>query len=117
MTARARSFVEMYRRDSSMYGSAFFGSSLTAASNSSFARSCSPLDASAYIWPHNDGPITLGSLSRIVWKMARERRNHYDVTDRVRIPMLPGRRSMNLSNAAAVAAYEAWRVLGFAGGV
>ena len=39
------------------------------------------------------------------------------VTAKVRIPMLPGRRSMNLSNAAAVAAYEAWRQLGFAGGV
>jgi tRNA (cytidine/uridine-2'-O-)-methyltransferase len=38
------------------------------------------------------------------------------VTDRVRIPMLPGRRSLNLANAAAVAAYEAWRQLGFAAG-
>jgi tRNA (cytidine/uridine-2'-O-)-methyltransferase len=38
------------------------------------------------------------------------------VTDRLRIPMLPGRRSLNLSNAAAVAAYEAWRQCGFAGG-
>ena len=38
------------------------------------------------------------------------------VTDRVRIPMLAGRRSMNLSNAAAVATYEAWRQLGFPGG-
>jgi len=37
------------------------------------------------------------------------------VTDRVRIPMLPGRRSLNLSNAAAIAAYEAWRQLGFPG--
>ncbi|RAV31423.1 tRNA (uridine(34)/cytosine(34)/5-carboxymethylaminomethyluridine(34)-2'-O)-methyltransferase TrmL [Corynebacterium heidelbergense] len=34
----------------------------------------------------------------------------------VRIPMLPGRRSMNLSNAAAVAAYEVWRQLGFPDG-
>lgn len=42
---------------------------------------------------------------------------HPRVTDQVRIPMLPGRRSMNLSNAAAVATYEAWRVLGFTGGV
>lgn len=33
----------------------------------------------------------------------------------VRIPMLPGRRSMNLSNAAAVAAYEVWRQFGFIG--
>ncbi|WP_295642981.1 tRNA (cytidine(34)-2'-O)-methyltransferase [uncultured Corynebacterium sp.] len=38
------------------------------------------------------------------------------VTEWVRIPMLPGRRSMNLSNAAAVAAYEAWRQMGFPGG-
>lgn len=37
------------------------------------------------------------------------------VTERVRIPMLAGRRSLNLSNAAAVAAYEAWRQQGFAG--
>jgi tRNA (cytidine/uridine-2'-O-)-methyltransferase len=35
------------------------------------------------------------------------------VTDRLRIPMLPGRRSLNLSNSAAVAVYEAWRQLGF----
>ena len=37
------------------------------------------------------------------------------VTARVRIPMLAGRRSMNLSNAAAVAVYEAWRQHGFSG--
>jgi tRNA (cytidine/uridine-2'-O-)-methyltransferase len=37
------------------------------------------------------------------------------VTERVRIPMLAGRRSLNLSNAAAVAAYEAWRQQGFPG--
>ncbi|KSW28369.1 tRNA (cytidine(34)-2'-O)-methyltransferase [Cellulomonas sp. B6] len=42
---------------------------------------------------------------------------HPRVSDQVRIPMLPGRRSMNLSNAAAVATYEAWRTLGFPGGV
>ncbi|MCX2932508.1 tRNA (cytidine(34)-2'-O)-methyltransferase [Mycobacterium sp. CVI_P3] len=38
------------------------------------------------------------------------------ITEQVRIPMLPGRRSLNLSNAAAVAAYEAWRQYGFSGG-
>ncbi len=38
------------------------------------------------------------------------------ITAQVRIPMLPGRRSLNLSNAAAVAVYEAWRQHGFAGG-
>ena len=37
------------------------------------------------------------------------------ITAQVRIPMLAGRRSLNLSNAAAVAVYEAWRQHGFAG--
>ena len=40
---------------------------------------------------------------------------HPRVTDRVRIPMVPGRRSLNLSNSAAVVTYEAWRQQGFAG--
>ena len=34
---------------------------------------------------------------------------------RLRIPMRPGLRSLNLSNAVAVAVYEAWRQLRFAG--
>ncbi len=34
---------------------------------------------------------------------------------RLRIPMRPGLRSLNLSNAVAVAVYEAWRQQGFAG--
>ena len=42
---------------------------------------------------------------------------HARVTDLVRIPMLPGRRSLNLSNAAAVVTYEAWRQQGFPGAV
>ncbi len=40
---------------------------------------------------------------------------HPRVSDRVRLPMLAGRRSLNLSNTAAVAAYEAWRQHDFAG--
>lgn len=39
------------------------------------------------------------------------------ITGQVRIPMLAGRRSLNLSNAAAVAVYEAWRQHGFSGAV
>jgi tRNA (cytidine/uridine-2'-O-)-methyltransferase len=37
-----------------------------------------------------------------------------NVTERLRIPMLPGRRSMNLANCASIAVYEAWRQLDFA---
>ena len=36
---------------------------------------------------------------------------------RLRIPMREGSRSLNLSNAAAVVAFEAWRQSGFAGGL
>jgi len=36
---------------------------------------------------------------------------------RLRLPMMPVSRSMNLSNAAAVLVFEAWRQLGFTGGV
>lgn len=39
------------------------------------------------------------------------------ITARVRIPMLSGRRSLNLSNAAAVAVYEAWRQQGYGGAI
>ncbi|MFC7504156.1 tRNA (cytidine(34)-2'-O)-methyltransferase [Nocardioides sp. CPCC 206347] len=41
--------------------------------------------------------------------------DHPRVTERIRIPMLAGRRSLNLSNSAAVVAYEAWRQQGFPG--
>lgn len=41
---------------------------------------------------------------------------HPRITTRVRLPMLAGRRSMNLANCAAVAVYEAWRQHDFAGG-
>jgi tRNA (cytidine/uridine-2'-O-)-methyltransferase len=37
------------------------------------------------------------------------------VTERLRIPMLADRRSLNLANAASIAVYEAWRQLDFAG--
>ena len=41
--------------------------------------------------------------------------SHVRVTERLRIPMLDGRRSLNLANCAAVVTYEAWRQQGFAG--
>jgi tRNA (cytidine/uridine-2'-O-)-methyltransferase len=41
----------------------------------------------------------------------------FDADHRLRLPMLPGSRSMNLSNAVSVVVFEAWRQNGFAGGV
>lgn len=41
---------------------------------------------------------------------------HSLVDSVLRVPMQPASRSLNLSNAAAVVLYEAWRQLGFPGG-
>lgn len=40
----------------------------------------------------------------------------FDPAQRVRLPMRAGQRSINLSNAVAVAVFEAWRQNGYAGG-
>ena len=40
----------------------------------------------------------------------------FDAEHRLRLPMLPGSRSMNLSNSVSVVVFEAWRQNGFAGG-
>ena len=37
-------------------------------------------------------------------------------SQRIRLPMRPGQRSLNLSNAVAVVVFEAWRQHGYAGG-
>lgn len=41
---------------------------------------------------------------------------HFAPALRVRLPMRDGQRSLNLSNAVAVAVFEAWRQNGYAGG-
>ena len=42
--------------------------------------------------------------------------NEFPEETRLRLPMRSGIRSVNLSNAVAVAVFEAWRQLGFEGG-
>ena len=44
-------------------------------------------------------------------------RADFDDARTVRLPMRPGQRSLNLSNAVAVVVFEAWRQNGYAGGV
>ena len=41
----------------------------------------------------------------------------FPVERRLRLPMLPGQRSLNLSNAVAVAVFETWRQQDFSGGI
>ena len=43
-------------------------------------------------------------------------RDSFAPAQRVRLPMRAGQRSLNLSNAVAVAVFEAWRQNGYAGG-
>jgi len=43
-------------------------------------------------------------------------RDTFEATNRVRLPLREGQRSLNLSNAVAVAVFEAWRQNGYAGG-
>jgi tRNA (cytidine/uridine-2'-O-)-methyltransferase len=54
------------------------------------------------------GPETRGLPREILHGVPAEQR--------LRLPLRPGNRSLNLSNAVAVAVYEAWRQHGFAGG-
>ena len=43
--------------------------------------------------------------------------SEFALTQRLRLPMQAGQRSLNLSNAAAVTVFEAWRQAGFANAV
>ena len=51
------------------------------------------------------GPESRGLPVEILGAVAEEQR--------IRVPMVPGNRSLNLSNAVAVVTYEAWRQIGF----
>ena len=44
-------------------------------------------------------------------------RNAFPAAQRIRLPMRPDNRSLNLSNAVAVVVYEAWRQNDFFGGI
>ena len=46
-----------------------------------------------------------------------EIRNRFPSAQRIRLPMMPNNRSLNLSNTVAVTVFEAWRQNGYAGGV
>jgi tRNA (cytidine/uridine-2'-O-)-methyltransferase len=54
------------------------------------------------------GPETRGLPAEVLDSLPAE--------TRLRIPLQPDNRSLNLSNAAAIVVYEAWRQLGFDGG-
>jgi|SRR5690625_975678 len=43
--------------------------------------------------------------------------SNFAIEQRLRLPMRPGQRSLNLSNAVAVTVYEAWRQCGYEGSI
>lgn len=47
--------------------------------------------------------------------LPQEMLESFEPARRLRLPMRPGNRSINLSNAVAVVVFEAWRQLGFSG--
>lgn len=53
------------------------------------------------------GPETRGLPADVLEALPADRR--------LRLPMRPGQRSLNLSNAVAVAVFEAWRQMGYPG--
>jgi tRNA (cytidine/uridine-2'-O-)-methyltransferase len=54
------------------------------------------------------GPETRGLPAELLESLPPEQR--------LRLPLMPGNRSLNLSNTVAIAVYEAWRQQGFVGG-
>lgn len=48
--------------------------------------------------------------------LAKEIRESFPLEQRIRLPMRPDNRSLNLSNTVAIVVYEAWRQQGFVGG-
>ena len=73
-------------------------------------RSASRFDAIVY---RRDDALLFGSETRglpddVIAAIPAE--------NRLRLPMRAGQRSLNLSNAVAVAVFEAWRQFGFVGG-
>jgi tRNA (cytidine/uridine-2'-O-)-methyltransferase len=73
----------------------------TRGAHSAFAATFQPGDVLVF------GPETRGLPVEILAEFAPEQR--------LRLPMLAGQRSLNLSNAAAIMVFEAWRQNGFSG--
>ncbi len=62
---------------------------------------------------HPGDVFVFGSETR---GLAPEFRETFPTTQRIRLPMRPDNRSLNLSNTVAIAVYEAWRQQGYDGG-
>jgi tRNA (cytidine/uridine-2'-O-)-methyltransferase len=66
---------------------------------------------SSVIWQAGDGLVFGNETAGLSPAMLAR----FEPTHRVRLPMMAGQRSLNLSNAAAVAVFDAWRQLDYRG--
>ena len=87
------------------YGSAHAGRRLIA------IETCGETVHSEVTYEHGDS-LVFGSETK---GLSDEILALFEQSNIVRLPMLPGSRSLNLSNAVAVAVFEAWRQLDFVG--
>lgn len=65
-------------------------------------------------WSYHEDWLVFGSETR---GLPADVRDFFPESQRVRLPMLPEQRSLNLSNSVAIAVYEAWRQSGYQGAI
>ncbi|MEP7057252.1 MAG: tRNA (uridine(34)/cytosine(34)/5-carboxymethylaminomethyluridine(34)-2'-O)-methyltransferase TrmL [Caldimonas sp.] len=92
---------------------------------SAFIETCAPEPQRLFAFTtHGSRPFADVGWQRGDWLvfgsetagLSAELRETLSASQRVRLPMRAGQRSLNLSNAVAVAVFEAWRQIGYAGG-
>jgi tRNA (cytidine/uridine-2'-O-)-methyltransferase len=72
---------------------------------------------SALIGEHAFQPGDVFVFGRETAGLSAEQLAVFPTAQRIRLPMQPQQRSLNLSNAVAITVFEAWRQAGYVGGV
>lgn len=72
---------------------------------------------SSLIGGHSFRPGDVFVFGRETAGLSQAQLDLFPASQRIRLPMQPQQRSLNLSNAVAVTVFEAWRQAGYVGGV
>lgn len=72
---------------------------------------------SSLIGSHSFRPGDVFVFGRETAGLSQAQLDIFPVDQRIRLPMQPKQRSLNLSNAVAVTVFEAWRQVGYSGGI
>lgn len=73
--------------------------------------------ASTPLGPQRFEPGDVFVFGRETAGLSQQDLESFEPAQRLRLPMMPGQRSLNLSNAVAVTVFEAWRQQAYAGSV